>query len=132
MDDIIKLHKDYHNYSVLYVEDDKNVRKQTVYFLTKFFDNVDEAADGEEGLSMFKKNNYDIIISDLKMPKIGGKEMLKTIRAQNSEIILIITTANNLDINDSEIIYDYYLNKPASIGDFIKAFEFLREKLPIL
>lgn len=129
MRDIREVHKDYHNRSILYVEDNKKVRDQTVDFLTKFFDNVDEANDGQEGLSMFNKNSYDIVISDLEMPKMNGRDMLKAIKDKNTETILIIMTASDSNIDESEIISDFYLNKPVSIEDFVKAFKFLKNKL---
>ena len=125
IDDIKKIKEKYHDYSVLYVEDEEKVRVQTLYFLTKFFSNIDTAVDGQDGLSMFDKNSYDIVISDLQMPKLDGKEMLKKIREKNDKVMLIALSAYDSSADVTGITCDYYLSKPVVIEDFIKVFNSL-------
>lgn len=124
VDEIKRIKEQYPNYSLLYVEDEEKIRNLTRNLLMKFFDRVDVAVDGEEGLSMFEKNSYDVVISDLQMPKMDGVEMLKRIRAQDSKAILIAMTAYDrvTDASDDVVECDHYLNKPISLDDFIKIF----------
>jgi len=66
------------NLTLLYVEDDDNVRKSTARTFFKLFKQVDLAVDGEEGLELYNNffldNNayYDIVISDIQMPRLDG------------------------------------------------------------
>ena len=56
---------------------------------------VDMAFDGQQGLDQFKSNSYDLVITDLKMPKLSGLELLNSIKEQspNSEVILMTAFA---------------------------------------
>jgi len=81
------------NYTLLYVEDEKILRQSTVKYLEKFFLKVDEAEDGEAGLKLYKKNYYDLVVTDILMPKLNGIEMLKEIKKINTEQETIIISA---------------------------------------
>ncbi|NOX15613.1 MAG: response regulator [Epsilonproteobacteria bacterium] len=81
------------NISILYVEDDKDLLQGMTNYLKLVFARVDTAQDGEEGLEKYSKNSYDIVITDIQMPKINGIEMIKTIRKQNLNQEILITTA---------------------------------------
>ena len=54
---------------------------------------VDTAGSGEEGIEYFKKNRYDIVLLDIRMPKMSGTEVLKKIREINGDTLVIIITA---------------------------------------
>ena len=58
-------------FSVLYVEDEEMIRKRISLFLQKIFKNVVTAKDGEEGLEKFTSGHYDIVITDIQMPKMN-------------------------------------------------------------
>ena len=68
MKTIQTLHNSFLNIKVLYVEDENELREETLLFLQRIFTNVDSASNGQEGLELFKKHKYDFVISDLKMP----------------------------------------------------------------
>ena len=82
------------NLTLLYVEDDKMIRQNAVEYLSRICDNVLEASDGLEALSMYEKHQPDIIISDIKMPRMNGLEMSKKIRKEDKETPIIIATAH--------------------------------------
>ena len=65
--------------TILYVEDDPIMRKQTIPVFEKIFKKVHTAIDGKEGLEIFNKfsNDIDTIVTDITMPKLNGLEMLK-------------------------------------------------------
>lgn len=79
--------------SILLAEDEEKVRESFKKVLLLFVDKVYTAKDGEEALEFYKKYNPDILITDIKMPKINGLEFIKSIRAQNSDIPIIVTSA---------------------------------------
>ena len=95
---LVKLKKHGENISVLYVEDDELIREQTKVFLARFFPNIEVAKDGLEGLQMYKKRNFDFVISDINMPNMNGIEMIKIIRELKPHQIILVTSA----YNDSE------------------------------
>ena len=80
---------------LLYVEDDESLRENTLRLLSSFFPTIDSANHGQEGLDKYKQEEYDIVISDLRMPVMGGIEMVRQIKELNSDQIVIITSAHD-------------------------------------
>lgn len=85
------------NISILYVEDENDVRVFTSKLLTSLLRKVYTAKDGQEGLDIYKENQNDIdlIVSDINMPKMNGLVMCEHIREINKDIPLVITSAHN-------------------------------------
>ena len=125
---------------VLYVEDENDVREFTAKLLDSLLKKVYVAQDGLEGLKIFEenKNDIDLIISDINMPKIDGLTMCEAIKKINTEIPLVITSAHN-DTNflrrSIEIGVTTYAMKPIDLyqlmESIIKAMEptILKKKL---
>ncbi|PUE65109.1 hypothetical protein B0174_04735 [Arcobacter caeni] len=125
---------------VLYVEDENDVREFTAKLLDSLLKKVYVAQDGLEGLKIFEenKNNIDLIISDINMPKMDGLSMCEAIRKINNEIPLVITSAHS-DTNflrrSIEIGVTTYAMKPIDLyqlmESIIKAMEpiILKKKL---
>lgn len=112
------------NIKVLYIEDNKDVREQTLKMLKIFFDNITIAQNGEEGLNYFNSNNkhestsFDLIITDIEMPVIDGISMIYSIREHDKTIPIIIFSAhNNTDyfLRTISAGIDGYILKPYSI-----------------
>ena len=114
---------------VLYVEDEKEVREQTLSFFHKIFDNIDTAVNGLEGVELFEKNSYDLVITDLKMPKMDGREMLAKIHEINKDIIAIVMTASDSNMDATQTQCNAYLYKPVSFVDLLEALRPLQSKL---
>lgn len=115
MNDLKKLQEITSNYSVLYVEDDPDIAKTLVNYLSKFFKEVVYAKDGSEGLELYKQDNYEIVISDINMPKMTGLEMAAKIKELNSHQNIIIVSAYSEVENFLESIkigIDGYIIKP--------------------
>src|SRR5574344_2457708 len=87
------------NITVLYVEDEKDLREVTSSILQSFTKNQYIAANGQEGYELFLKHNSDIdlIISDINMPILNGLEMIKKIKDINKNVPIIVTTAISKD-----------------------------------
>ncbi len=132
MNDIKKLHNTFSDARVLYVEDEESVRRMSLPLYEKFFGKVDTASNGEEGLELFEANGYDIIITDLRMPKMDGRAMLENISKITSDVITIILTASDPKSTATEKIADIYLSKPFGLMDFVEALKPIQEKYNII
>ena len=112
--------------SVLYVEDENDVREFTSKLLTSLLKNVYVAQDGLDGLKIFEehKDNIDLIVSDINMPKMDGLSMGEAIKKINPEIPLVITSAHN-DTNflkrAIEIGVTTYAMKPIDLYQLIES-----------
>jgi YesN/AraC family two-component response regulator len=110
------------NFSVLYIEDNSGLQKQASKIFKKFFSKVVVAGNGEEGLEFFKKFSPDIVVSDIKMPKMNGLEMAKKIKDIDSDVKIIITSAfeeKEYLLKSIDIGVTKYLKKPIQISDLI-------------
>jgi len=78
--------------NVLVVDDEKTVCSSCRKILTREGYNVDVALSGEEALSKIKRNGFDVVISDWKMPEMDGMEVARRIKKENPEIAVILIT----------------------------------------
>lgn len=112
--------------SILYVEDENDVRDFTAKLLTSLLKKVYVAQDGLEGLKIFEENkdDIDLIVSDINMPKMDGLSMCEAIKKINNEIPLVITSAHN-DTNflrrSIEIGVNTYAMKPIDLYQLIES-----------
>ena len=123
------------NLTLLYVEDEHLIRKQAVEYLSRIYETVLEASNGEEALAIYKKHQPHIIISDIKMPKMNGLEMAKAIRQEDKKIPIIITTAytqNEYLLIAVELQLIKYMVKPITSKKLeealVLAHEYIEEK----
>ena len=100
---------------VLIVEDDPATRTGLAELVQNWGFQTDEAADGEEALRRVTSFRPAIIVSDLVMPRMGGHELLKTLKDQLSDLTFILLTAQGTVESAVEAIKDGaydYLSKP--------------------
>ncbi|MBE0492486.1 MAG: response regulator [Sulfurospirillum sp.] len=79
--------------SLLYAEDDVQLREVMHSYLSKLFEDVRVASNGEEGLKAFKQRPADIVLSDILMPYMNGIEMIRAIKKINPKQHSIILSA---------------------------------------
>ncbi|NVM22395.1 MAG: sigma-54-dependent Fis family transcriptional regulator [Desulfobacterales bacterium] len=81
------------NLNLLVIDDEKVVQDSLVGFLQNMGYPVIYAANGKEGIGIFKKNDIDIVITDLRMPGFNGLDVLKTVKGFSSSVEVILMTA---------------------------------------
>ena len=105
-------------YKILLVDDEINSLKVLSAALTTDSIHVETAASGEEAFEMFKKESYDLVISDYKMPGLNGEELLEKVKAIIPEIPFILLTAFGtieLAVNAMRKGAYTYLTKPVNL-----------------
>lgn len=79
---------------ILIIDDEKAIRRTIREILEFEKYTVDEAEDGQQGLDMALKGHYDVILSDIKMPKLDGTELLAKLIAHGTESSLIMMSGH--------------------------------------
>jgi two-component system, NtrC family, nitrogen regulation response regulator NtrX len=79
---------------ILIIDDEKSIRVTLREILEYEKYTVDEAKDGEEGLAMINKNDYDAVLCDIKMPKMDGLEVLEKALETGKEMQFIMVSAH--------------------------------------
>jgi two-component system response regulator PilR (NtrC family) len=109
-----------HRGKILIVEDEKSMREVLRILLEGEGHEVAAASDGLEGIACIEKDIFDLVITDMKMPKADGFEVLKRIKEISPDTIVVMITAfGNIEsaIKAMKLgAYDY-INKPFNIED---------------
>lgn len=114
--------------TILYLEDEDIIRSETISIFEKFFKKVLTATNGEEGLSLYQthKDEIDIVLTDINMPKMNGIEFMAAIRKETYELpILIVTAFNDVDVLGKAIKLNVadYIVKPMQMNSTLKIFD---------
>jgi len=83
------------NISVLYVEDDADIRRHLAEFLRRRVGKLYIAANGQEGLELWRQHRPEVVVTDIMMPVMGGLKMAELIQRENPSVPIIVTTALN-------------------------------------
>ena len=109
--------------NILYVEDDTEIREQVEGLLKRIFSNVDAANNGEDAFVMYKEKKYDIVLTDLAMPKLDGVELTKMIMKDNpSQEVMIISAHRDVEqlVQLIDLGVSGFILKPINIQKFIQ------------
>ncbi len=101
--------------SVLIVDDEEMIRNLLEKILSQEGYRIRTAEDGMAALEVLKKEKIDIVISDMKMPRMNGFELLKTVKMEHPEISVVIMTAygDMYTLKDALLLgADEYITKP--------------------
>ena len=118
--------------SILYVEDDDAVREQTKIIFEMLFKNVVTAFDGKDALQKYKKSDYDIVFTDISMPRMDGIELSGFIKEEDSmQKIVIISAHNTTDhlLKAIELGVDGFLLKPIKVDKLILSIKKLADAI---
>jgi len=108
-----------HDISILYVEDENNIREMLSRFIKRFCTELYTAPNGAVALELYKEHSPDIIISDIRMPVMNGIDMAKEIKKENPQQIIIFISAHS----ESDFLFeainmqvDGYILKPVDLS----------------
>ena len=120
---------------ILLVEDDKGIVRFVKKGLLEHSFSVEVATNGEEGIDSALHRQYDLIVLDILLPKLDGREVLKKIRSMDIQTPVIFLTAKN---SEADIVHglnlgaDDYLTKPFSFNELLARIQaILRRGKPI-
>jgi len=104
---------------ILIIDDEKAIRKALTEILSAEGYKTDEAGDGEEGLKKFKERTYDVVLCDIKMPKLDGIEFLQKAGESNSDVpVIMISGHGNIETAVDAVkkgAFDY-ISKPPDLN----------------
>ncbi len=109
-------------FNILIAEDDPNTRKLLSAVLKSNGYNPLLSCNGVEALDVLEKNQVDLMIIDVMMPKMDGYELTQTLRASNSQIPMLMLSAKQKseDIKQGFIVgIDDYMTKPFDIEELL-------------
>jgi len=105
--------------NILIIDDEKAIRKTLGEILSYEGYKIDEASDGEEGLKKFRDKTYDVVLCDIKMPKIDGIEFLERSRESNADVPIIMISGHGTIETAVEAVkkgaFDY-ISKPPDLN----------------
>ncbi len=103
------------NLTILVVDDEKILRDLLYKILTKDGYSVDTAVDGQDALEKLRNKSYQLLLTDVKMPRLNGFELLKIIKQKFPHIGVIMMTAygDSFTVKDALLLgADEYITKP--------------------
>ena len=105
--------------NILIIDDEKAIRKTLSEILSYEGYKIEEASDGEEGLKKFREKSYDVVLCDIKMPRLDGIEFLDKAREANPDIPVIMISGHGTIETAVEAVkkgaYDY-ISKPPDLN----------------
>lgn len=114
------------NFTLLYAEDEKGIQNNIHEILDCMFKDIYLASNGDSAYNIYEDKKPDLIITDIKMPKLNGIELIKKIRLRDSKTRVIITSAHtNLEymLDASELHLVKYIVKPITEEKLTQALE---------
>ena len=103
-----------HTPRILVVDDEKDIREITQAFLVLNGYEVSTAANGKEALDKLLSDHFDMVITDLQMPLMGGIELLQKISQIKSDLVTIVLTGYAVKASDFPTEPFAHLRKPFS------------------
>lgn len=106
---------------ILIIEDEAAIRRVLVKILSEENDSykVDEAADGVTGLDKIKNEDFDLVLCDIKMPKMSGEELLEAVKKIKPEIPMVMISGHGdieTAVNTMRLGAFDYISKPPDLN----------------
>lgn len=122
-------------YKLMIVDDEQSIRNgmaNGIPWNDWGFEVIALASDGIEALDLIKQNKPDVVISDIKMPKMGGVELMQKLKKEYPEIKMIILSGYNdfeyLNMAIKNSVVEYLL-KPTDIDEFEECFKRIKKEI---
>ena len=120
------------NYTILYVEDELEVKEDMEEYLSSYFKTLYSASDGKKALELYHLHHPDVLLLDIGIPKINGLELAKEIRHYDNDVKIIMLTAYSDTkrlLEATELKLTKYLIKPFSPKTFKSTLTLLTNEL---
>ena len=108
---------------ILVVDDEKVVREITQVFLTINGYDVNTAENGKEAFEKLLSSHYDVVITDMQMPLMGGMELLERISQIKADTVTILLTGSTLSKSECSHKPFAHLCKPFSHNQLIQVIQ---------
>jgi len=113
---------------LLVIEDDRTVGQYVKRGLAEAGSQVDLVADGAEGLRVASEGHYDVVVLDLRLPSMEGREVLRTLRDRGNTVpVLVLTAQDAVDFKVQALRMgaDDYVTKPFALEELLARVEAL-------
>ncbi|HMA43884.1 MAG TPA: response regulator transcription factor [Gemmatimonadales bacterium] len=113
---------------LLVIEDDRTVGQYVKRGLTEAGSQVDLVSDGAEGLRVASDGHYDVLVLDLRLPTMDGREVLRTLRDRGNAVpVLVLTAQDTVDFKVQALRMgaDDYVTKPFALEELLARVEAL-------
>jgi DNA-binding response OmpR family regulator len=127
--DLLEYSKNLH---LLLAEDHDELRKNTANILQNFFKTVDAVSNGEDALLLYETNKYDIVLTDIRMPKVDGICLVEAIYKHNPEQKVIVLSAHDESkylIPLLNLGIEHYIKKPLDYQELLNVFYNVAKKI---
>ena len=106
---------------ILVIEDEASIRRVLIKILSEENDSyvVEEAEDGLQGLEKIKNEDYDLVLCDIKMPKMDGEEVLEAVKKLKPEIPMVMISGHGdleTAVNTMRLGAFDYISKPPDLN----------------
>jgi two-component system, OmpR family, response regulator MprA len=108
--------------TVLVVDDEIGITESLCELLADAGHEPVAAGNGQEGLEAFEKKKPDLVVADVMMPKLDGRQMVREIRSrpEGREVPIILMSAARGIADDGGIGHDVFLEKPFDLDEFLE------------
>jgi DNA-binding NtrC family response regulator len=116
---------------ILFAEDEDGFRNLVVQLLKEEGFEVDGVIDGADAIDALQKNNYDLLLLDIRMPNKSGLDVLKFMHANDIRIRTIMATAVNdmtIAIESLKLGANDFITKPYTVESLIESINKVLEK----
>jgi DNA-binding NtrC family response regulator len=117
---------------ILIIDDEEHICSALARFLRKEGYTISTAGDGERGLEMFRAEKFDIILTDVAMPKLDGLEFLQTVRGVDTNVPVVVLTGTGTvkrAIQAMRLGATDYITKPFSMQVVVRVMNNIAQSL---
>lgn len=106
--------------TVLIVDDNPNMTALLSEMFELLHHSCEETGDGNQALEMIEQREFNLVVTDLKMPKMSGLELLQAIKDRRPQLPVVVISGYNVRSSEGKVLEglaDEFLHKPFKIAD---------------
>ena len=120
---------------VLIADDDASIRGLLATILGTSECSVDVVSNGQEAIRAFADCEYDLVITDLEMPRVDGKGLTQSIRQHNTSVPVVVITGcadpDAMKVELKEVGVSKVISKPFQVAEILALKSLLAERSPV-